>query len=235
MWSEQGLSGRLLPMYLIGKFTKIAYIKYLGHLDLISILAKALKRAGMRVTYSQGFNPTPNLSIANPLPLGLESEAEFIQIETEDDLDLASFLPRLNEELPRGIVFEKLVPSPRLKLDKEIKEISYRLVFEEETDMDSLGQIMDRIGGDDDYLVMREKIHKKRTYKVPFNLTSFLLAYEVDKEGLTLDYKSKANIGGNLRPETLVQAFNKEAMGLDYDSIRVIRTGQYRDLGEPII
>ena len=64
-------------MYIIGKFRKIGYIRFVGHLDLIGLLEKAFKRAGFILDYTQGFNPQPIISIANPLPLGVESECEY--------------------------------------------------------------------------------------------------------------------------------------------------------------
>lgn len=85
------------------KFSKIGRIKYTGHLDLLKIFQRAVKRANLPISYSQGFNPHQIMSFAIPLPLGMESEAEYIDIQLDENLEPETIKNMLNENMPIGM------------------------------------------------------------------------------------------------------------------------------------
>ena len=47
------------------KFSKTGEYKYFSHLDIISIITRALRRARIRVKYSEGFNPRPKINFGD--------------------------------------------------------------------------------------------------------------------------------------------------------------------------
>lgn len=65
--------------YLI-KFTKEADIKFVAHLDLMRTIQRIIRRSGLPIEYSKGFNPHMTLSIAQPLSVGVYSEGEYMDI-----------------------------------------------------------------------------------------------------------------------------------------------------------
>ncbi|WP_317366922.1 TIGR03936 family radical SAM-associated protein [uncultured Tyzzerella sp.] len=85
------------------KFSKIGKIKYTGHLDLLKIFQRAIKRANLPISYSQGFNPHQIMSFAIPLPLGMESEAEYIDMQFDEDLTPEYIKDTLNKDMPIGM------------------------------------------------------------------------------------------------------------------------------------
>ncbi len=95
-------------------FNKTGEAAYISHLDLQRVMARALKRSGLPVWYSMGFNPHIYMSFSLPLPLGQESLAESVDCKTESMEDLSAFLPALNNALPRGIV-AKNIAEPKHK------------------------------------------------------------------------------------------------------------------------
>jgi radical SAM-linked protein len=62
------------------KFSRGDEIKFISNLDLMRLWQRALRRAGMPLAYSEGFNPHPRISLAAPLPLGVTGEAELMDI-----------------------------------------------------------------------------------------------------------------------------------------------------------
>ena len=94
------------------KFSKIGCYKYFSHLDIISILSRAVRRARIRVKYSEGFNPRPKMSFGPPTPLGIESRAEYGDIVLAEDLEAGEFLIRLNGALQDRSRIEKAVRIP---------------------------------------------------------------------------------------------------------------------------
>lgn len=65
-------------------FEKRGDAVYLSHLDLMRVFQRAFKRAGILIWHSQGFSPRAYVSIALPLPVGMESRCEILDFEIED-------------------------------------------------------------------------------------------------------------------------------------------------------
>src|SRR5690606_33558809 len=68
-----------MPKYRL-RYAKFGPARFASHLDLGRALGRALRRAGLPVAYSQGFHPLPKMAFGPPLPVGVESEAEFVDI-----------------------------------------------------------------------------------------------------------------------------------------------------------
>ncbi|MDR0949388.1 MAG: TIGR03936 family radical SAM-associated protein [Lachnospiraceae bacterium] len=66
------------------KFSKLGTVRFIGHLDLMRFFQKALRRAGVDMMYSGGYSPHPIMAFAAPLGVGIESIAEYMDIETQD-------------------------------------------------------------------------------------------------------------------------------------------------------
>ena len=57
-------------MRLIARLTKLEPVRFVSHLDILRLLQRAFRRAGVPLSYSQGFNPHPLLSFATALSTG---------------------------------------------------------------------------------------------------------------------------------------------------------------------
>jgi len=97
------------------RFSKTGIARFLGHLELILVVIRATRRAGLALRYSQGFHPMPKLSFGAPLPVGMESLEEYLDIEFAAFVAPEEALGKLNAELPEGIRFLSASPLP-LKL-----------------------------------------------------------------------------------------------------------------------
>ena len=89
-------------------FRKGEEARFLSHLDLMATLEYALRRAGLPVVLSEGFNPRPRLSLAAPLALGYTGEEEILEIALRDPLDLDEVQQRLGAVLPPGIAIRSV-------------------------------------------------------------------------------------------------------------------------------
>ncbi|NJM73819.1 MAG: DUF2344 domain-containing protein, partial [Scytonema sp. RU_4_4] len=74
-----------------------------GHLDLMRLFDRALRRAGLPVSFTGGFHPTPRISIAHALPLGTTSSGEIVDFELTQPVDLETFRQKLADALPLDI------------------------------------------------------------------------------------------------------------------------------------
>lgn len=79
---------------------KGARIRFIGHLDLMRTMQRALRRSGLPVRYSNGFNPHMLLNAAAPLSLGMPGLREIIEVPVGEDIAPEAFQERLNAALP---------------------------------------------------------------------------------------------------------------------------------------
>lgn len=94
--------------YLI-KFTKGFKIKFISHLDIMKTLQRIIKRSGIPIKYSKGFNPHMTMSIAQPLSVGIYSDGEYMDVELTEDMDTNVIKDSLNENSTRNIEFLEVV------------------------------------------------------------------------------------------------------------------------------
>ncbi len=89
-------------------YARLAYsrtdaARYFGHLELVTIFSRAVRRADIPVAFSKGFHPKPKISFHDPLPVGTESESEIFYINLRDPMDCRDLVSELNRLLPAGI------------------------------------------------------------------------------------------------------------------------------------
>ena len=84
-------------------YTKLERAKYFGHLEMVNIFLRALKRAKIPVKYSQGFHPKPKISFDDPLPIGIESQREHFILAVADYVKPQTVVRNLNSHLPEGL------------------------------------------------------------------------------------------------------------------------------------
>jgi len=91
------------------RFSKTGEARFLGHLDLVDVLVRSFRRAGVKLAYSQGFHPMPKVELPSPLPLGVEGVDEPMEFEaaiSEPEACLSS----LRRALPAGLAVLSLDP-----------------------------------------------------------------------------------------------------------------------------
>jgi len=115
-------------------FCKGAEIKYISHLDLMRAWERALRRAGLPLAHSQGFNPRPRLFFAAALPVGFTGRAEMLDILLERRMELHDFAARLRVQLPVGLWLESVneVPMALPPLPGRVVAVEYELLVETE-------------------------------------------------------------------------------------------------------
>ena len=58
------------------KFSKHGAMKFIGHLDILRLFQKAIRRAEIPIVFTEGFSPHMVMSFASPLGVGIESEGD---------------------------------------------------------------------------------------------------------------------------------------------------------------
>lgn len=85
------------------RLEKTGPARMIGHLEMMSQLARAFRRAGVAVASSQGYHPHPLIKTASALPLGVESLVEVLQVTLLGYPSIDHVMEALNQEMPEGL------------------------------------------------------------------------------------------------------------------------------------
>ena len=85
------------------KFCKYGSMKYIGHLDIMRYFQKAIRRSGLPIKYSEGFNPHQIMSFAAPLGVGITSDGEYMDIELKEFVPSKEAQERLQDTMVEGM------------------------------------------------------------------------------------------------------------------------------------
>ena len=119
------------PVKVRVEFSKTGKLRYLSHLEVVSTIFRALRRAEVPLRYSEGFRPSPKVSFGPALGVGIEGESEFFDMEVFPPFDQEAAISTMNLLLPEGIAIKKMtfigrsLPSLNQFIDCYEYEISF--------------------------------------------------------------------------------------------------------------
>jgi radical SAM-linked protein len=189
------------------KFSRGDEIKFISHLDLMRLWQRALRRAGMPLAYSEGFNPHPRISLAAPLPLGVTGEAELMDIVLSRPVSPHFFTDGVNQQLPPGIqVMQARLAAPALpSLQSQVRFAEYRVELASGKEQ---AEIQSAIG----YLLSLEHLpwqHQRDTGPRHYDLRALiedLWLIGCQDAICTLGMRLRCDSGGSGRPEQVAAA-----------------------------
>ena len=187
------------------KFSKEGMLRFTSHLDMIRFFKRAFNRADILLMYSQGFNPHPKMTFAQPLSLGYTGKSEILEIETKDDINPGDLKERLNGQMPMGM---EIISCDYLS-DKEkgiagrIQEAKYQITIDQDlklSDNDFANFLKE-----DSIIVLKKQKKKKELKEV--NIRSKIRNLDVaivDNKYIMLTTLDCGSVS-NLNPELLIQ------------------------------
>ncbi len=178
--------------------------------------------------FSQGYNPQPKISFAQPLPLGIEGEREYGEFKLAgggyEDTDL--LIKRINSKLVKGFELKKVkkieTPSPP-SLMSIVHASLYEADFSLLLTKDELKTTVSKINTAEELLITTRKKGKKKKkgkgkkeegYKFK-NVIEYI--YNLEDDGKTLKALIKTGSQGNLRPDELTRGVMSIARGKESD------------------
>ena len=133
----------MVPENIRIKFKKTGRLKYISHLDLCRTMCPAMIRAKIPLWYTEGFNPHPKMVFAQPLPLFVESECEFLDIKITEPLSNEELKARLRSAFTDELyVLDVYVPAAKFT---EIAYAGYFITCEKQL---SEAEISDKLSSD---------------------------------------------------------------------------------------
>jgi radical SAM-linked protein len=122
-------------------YAKTGPARFISHNDLMNVLQRAFRRAGVAAVYREGFHPKMHMSFVPALPLGMEGKDESFEFKSPSDMAELDFLSVLNRNVPPGILFKALkkVDPEAPSLTNRILSLVYSLDMTDEKIQEALG------------------------------------------------------------------------------------------------
>lgn len=192
--------------YLI-KFSKEGYIKYISHLDMIRLFKRAFKKSGLHLEHSQGFNPHPKMTFAQPLSLGYTSEGELLEIDTKADFKPSEIVKMLGDVMPEGIT---IVNCKRLNektkgVAGKITEAKYEISI---LDNNISNENIDEFLKQDQIIAYKKQKKKKELKEVNIKPMIRDLQFNIDCDKIIMTTIIDCGSTSNLNPDLIIQALS---------------------------
>jgi len=210
-------------------YEKTGRAKYISHLDINRCMQRALRRAGIPVWYTEGFNPHPYTTFALPLSLGYESLCETMDMRITRIMGCSEVTQRLNSTLPEGLTVKKTALQ-KFKPEK-IRQASYiiRMAFSDCSPGAALQHLLE-FDKSESILVMKRT--KKGMKEIDLRPDVSLHNPCAENGFLKMELVCAAGIEKNINPTLYLDAFEQDA-GLDVQSVHVLKTAVLMDNGQP--
>jgi len=185
--------------YLEVEYEKSWPANYISHLDTGEIWRKALRRAGLPMTFSHGFNKHEKFHFTEPLPIYFSSRSELLYVELYKSIDRNEIFTTVQEQLPQGLRLKEIRILPRA-IGYHNEPIRYKIEF---ADSDTAFAIFEKLRLRPEELHFekesRKKKHKKiaKERSVSKRLKSAIqkVVIEENTVGFTLDHPNTGAIG----------------------------------------
>lgn len=210
-------------------FEKKGRAVYISHLDLLRTMQRALKRSGLPVWYSEGFNPRIYLSFPLALSLGVEGEREPMDLCITADISCEEFARRLDEVSPPGLrIISAAAPVHKLK---DIGFAEYIADFS--GDADALLAALEGFLARESINVMK---HSKKKGMVEVDIKPHIEITETKRtdSGLTVSFRLPAGNTLNLNAGVFTGAFADHCAenGINAEIVCTKRTNIFCQNGE---
>lgn len=197
-------------------YSKKGMLRFCGHLDMQRLWERALRRSGLPMRYSQGFNPKARLNLATALPLGYISSYEVLDFWMNELLPESEVQQILQRNLPVDLVISSvaLVANELPSLQSSVTASDFAVRFPHEYDFEALIEKVERLKGSG--TLMRTK--RGKTYDL-MPLIEAIALNEIDGKPV-LQLRMSARPGATGRPDEVL-----DAMGIDSNACIIERTG----------
>jgi len=219
------------------KYQKSGDLKFLSHLDLVRAFERGLRRAQLPLSLTEGFSPHPKISFGPPLPVGVSSEAEYVDAILDKKSDLQEIASLLGNSFPEELAYReaRYIPLDSPSLMSLITLAGYRLTASV-SPQPKLNEIENCIG----WLLSEKEVtlmvrDKEKTYTVLETIRD--LDVECVKESLVIfNFLGLATSAGGIKPEFVIEkAISRISSSPSIEFTEIHRTGLYYEKDGKIV
>lgn len=201
-------------------FEKSERLRHIGHLDIQRAVMRALRRSGLPVSYSKGFNPHILLTFASALSTGAAGRREIMDVQLDRDVTPEEFMAAMNGALPpeMQVSFARQLDDKHVALMAQVQAADYTMTILDEAAAAQLIAALPAFLAQESILTMRKtKSGMKETDIRP-------LLLELRGEGNVLHAVMTLTERLACKPNMLIEAMSAFA-GIEIPRVMVVRNG----------
>lgn len=205
-------------MRIIAVFEKSTRIRHIGHLDIQRAVQRGLRRSGLPVAYSQGFNPHILITFASALSTGACGLREIMDVKMAEPVTEDAFISALNQAMPHELQISeaRAVDDRHPALMASLRAASYDLLVRDPVQAERMIAACPE-------MMSRETIPAVRKTKTGLKECNIRpLIYSLSTEGQHLLITVALTEKEACKPDMLISALQQQA-GIT-DEVRVLIT-----------
>lgn len=218
------------------KYAKGPEVRFVSHLDLMRLFQRAVRRAGLPIGYSQGFNPHQLMSFGNPLSLGMTSIGEYCDLEFDREMDEELIVEKFRAVMNDGI---DIIRATRLSQEAQsamadLCACEYEAVFDKNVTPEMVKNNLKSFLDQKEIVVMK----KTKSATKPTDIREDI--YNIEDISDENDAKIRLTLAAgsirSLRADLTVKTFC-EYMGAEFDKYKIVfrRTEMYRMVNDKFL
>ncbi len=216
------------------RFTKHGLVRYIGHLDVMRYFQKVMRRSGVDIAYTEGFSPHQKMSFALALGVGVESDAEYMDIEVNSFLSTEDVMAKMNAVSCEGIDITAVavLPEGSKNAMASVSAAAYE-VFYNDKDVPDLSEALERFGRAESITVIKETKKASKEIDLKEHVFSLYLSPENGSIHMMISAGSVINIKPSMVMKSLFELCGHT--GFDEKKIRLKRLEIYDEEHRPLI
>lgn len=205
------------------KVKKTERIRFLSHLETMKTLERSLRRMNVPFKFSNGYNPHSNISFAAPLPVGIASEYEIVDIDVLEEFKLEELIKNQKEYFPKGfIVSEGIFLEKAPSLMSVVGLSDYKATYDGEIDYKEIESIIDTFLNSEKVMTSKKT---KKGREIEVNIRNQVKEMKWNRERNEIFLKLDTGSVSNLKPMILLT----HIFPWQEEKIYIIRTKLYRE------
>lgn len=224
--------------YLI-KFSKGGNIKFISHLDLMRTLQRIIRRANLPIAYSHGFNPHMDLSLAQPLSVGMYSKGEYMNVVFTEPVKEEEIIERLNAASQNTIEFyhvshQKVVQNEKIWQAMALLDAARYSITIKYEDTNALKARLEELKKEEKWLIVKKT--KSGEKEVDIKHLVYKFDYSIGEKDLLLQVLLACGSKENLSAELLSNYIKNNTEAVKADSfVDILREEMYFKSGDKYI
>ena len=219
------------------KYSKLGDISYISHLDIIKLMERIVRRTGLKLSYSEGFNPHPKTAFSPALQLGVQSHCEYLDMEFDEAVEEDLLIQKLNEKTVEGINFieAKILTDKVDSLVAFITHSRYEIAVDEE-DKNKISKIISAINkiNDTNEMLLTKKTKKGNIKE--YNVKEYIgtIDFERKSDGLSIFVDICSGSVKSINPKKIIELVEsfEDLSGIEYDLIKLETYHKDEDTGK---
>jgi radical SAM-linked protein len=198
------------------RFSKTGRLRFLSHHDILRLFERALRRTGLPLRMTEGYNPHPIIAFPTALGLGIESLDEIMEFELASWVAPRSIQQQIASQLPEGLGIASVEAFAR-------QARSFVDYVEYEAAIPGQGAgLADRIRA---FLEQKEVRVERKSDKGSRTIEIRQYVMALDQEGDKVFLRIRVTDGGTAKPEEVLRAVGVEIN----EGVRITKT--YTEVG----